>query len=236
MSRIALVTGGTRGIGLATATALLDAGHRVAVTYRREPPTGLDAFAVQADVTDMASMVAAVAAVESELGVVEILVCNAGTTDDRLLLRTDEESFGAVVDTNLTGAFRAVRAVAPKMVRNRWGRIILVGSVVAGTGSAGQVSYASSKAGLTGMARSLARELASRSITANVVAPGPVATDMLAALTDDRRDAIAEAVPLGRIGEPREVAAAIAFLASEDAGYITGTVLNVDGGLGMGGF
>lgn len=242
MSRVALVTGGGRGIGLATAHALAASGHLVAVCGRsasdpataRSLPDG--ALAVTCDVSDAASVDHAVGEVEDRLGPVSVLVANAGITADRLLLRMSEDDFTSVIDTNLTGAFRVVRRVAPRMVRNRWGRIVLVSSVVGATGQAGQANYAASKAGLVGLARSLARELASRAITVNVVAPGPVATDMLEALPVERRDAITAAVPLGRVADPDEIAAAIAFLASDHARSITGAVLPVDGGLGMGAF
>lgn len=237
MSRVVLVTGGSRGIGRATAEAFALAGHRVAVTARDPGDVGLDGvLAVAADVTDPSAVAAAVAEVEAALGPVEVLVANAGATNDKLLLRTSDEDFTGLLDTNLAGAFRAVRCVAPRMVRARWGRIVLVSSVVAATGQAGQAGYAAAKAGLTGLARSLARELASRQITVNVVAPGPVATDMLAALPAVHRDAITAAVPLGRIARPDEVASAITYLASEQAAFITGAVLPVDGGLGMGGW
>ncbi|MCU0268731.1 MAG: 3-oxoacyl-ACP reductase FabG [Acidimicrobiales bacterium] len=243
MSRVALITGGTRGIGLATAQALRDAGHRVAVTYRSTPPPGAgagevdplaDVLAVPCDVTDEAQVDTAFATVEAELGPVEILVSNAGITADRLLLRMREEDFASVVDTNLTGGYRVARRAAPRMVRARWGRIVFVSSVVAVTGQAGQANYAASKAGLIGFARSLARELASRHVTVNVVTPGAIATDMLAAIGEDRQAQIAAVTPVGRLGSPEEVAAAIAFLVSDAAAYTTGAVVPVDGGLGMG--
>lgn len=234
MTRVALVSGGSRGIGLATARALAARGDKVAVTHRGTPPPDDDLLGVVADVTDPASVDRAVTEVEATLGPVEIVVANAGITNDKLLLRMADDDFTSVVDTNLAGAFRLVRRCAPRMVRSRWGRIVLVSSVVGATGQAGQANYAASKAGLVGLGRSLARELASRHVTTNVVAPGPVATEMLAALPEDRLAAIAEAVPLGRIGQPEEVAATIAFLTSEAAGYTTGAVIPVDGGLGMG--
>jgi 3-oxoacyl-[acyl-carrier protein] reductase len=233
--RVVLVTGGNRGIGLATATAFADSGHRVAITYRSAPPDGAERFlCVPCDVSDTAQVDDAFAKVEAELGPVEILVANAGITRDGLVLRMSDDDFTDVVDTNLTGAFRAARRAVKSMMRNRWGRIILMSSVVGGAGQAGQANYAASKAGLVGLARSLAREFASRGITVNVVAPGPIRTDMTDALTDDQRAAIGGAVPLGRFGEADEVAAVIRFLASDEAGYITGAVIPVDGGLGMG--
>jgi 3-oxoacyl-[acyl-carrier protein] reductase len=173
--------------------------------------------------------------IEEKLGSVEILVSNAGMTIDKLVLRMTDEDFSDVLDANLVGGFRAARRAVPKMMRARWGRIIFVGSVVGSIGQAGQANYAASKAGLVGLARSLAREFASRNVTVNVVAPGPVATDMFAAVDDAMRDSITGAVPLGRMGQPDEIAAAVSFLASDEAGYITGAVLPVDGGLGMGG-
>jgi len=236
VSRVALVTGGNRGIGLACARALADAGHRVAITYRSAPPEGVPAdwLCVACDVTDTAQVDAAFSTIEAELGPVEILVSNAGVTADMLVLRMGEDAFGSVIDANLVGGFRVAKRAVAKMMRARFGRIIFLGSVVGSTGQAGQANYAASKAGLVGLARSLAREFASRSITVNVVAPGPVATEMFAAVSDDTRAAIEGAVPLGRLAEPEEVAAAVAFLASDAAGYITGAVVPVDGGLGMG--
>jgi 3-oxoacyl-[acyl-carrier protein] reductase len=233
-ARVVLVTGGNRGIGLATARAFADAGHRVAVTYRSSPPDDDRFLCVPCDVSDTAQVEDAFAKVEAELGPVEILVANAGITRDGLVLRMSDDDFTDVVDTNLTGAFRTARRAVKGMMRNRWGRIVLLSSVVGRAGQAGQANYAASKAGLVGLARSLAREFASRNITVNVVAPGPISTDMTDALTDDQRSAIGDAVPLGRFGSPDEVAAAICFLASDQAGYITGAVIPVDGGLGMG--
>jgi 3-oxoacyl-[acyl-carrier protein] reductase len=237
VNRVALVLGGTRGIGLAAARALADAGCRVAVTTRdatADHPLDGEFLVVGADVTDTDSIDAAFTAVEAQLGAVEVLVANAGITRDGLAVRMSDDDFAAVVDTNLTGTFRACRRALPKMMRARWGRIVVVGSVVGSAGQAGQANYAAAKAGLVGLARSLAREFASRSITVNVVAPGPIETDMLAALGDSQRAAIESMVPLGRTGTPEEVAAAIAFLSSDLAGYITGVVLGVDGGLSMG--
>ncbi|MBA3251430.1 MAG: 3-oxoacyl-ACP reductase FabG [Geodermatophilaceae bacterium] len=233
MSRSVLVTGGNRGIGLAIAQAFAADGHRVAVTHRSSPaPDGL--YGVRCDVTDATSVDGAFAAVEAEHGPVEILVSNAGITDDTLLLRMSEASFTKVVDANLAGSYRVAKRAASKMLRARWGRMIFVSSVVALTGSAGQVNYAASKAGLVGLARSIARELGSRNITANVVAPGFVETDMTAALSEARKKEILGQVPLGRYAAPDEVAQVIRFLAGDAAAYITGAVIPVDGGLGMG--
>ena len=237
MSRVVLVTGGARGIGLACARAFADAGDRVAITFRSAPPPDEAAaglLCVPCDVTDSDQVDAAFTRIEEELGPVEVLVSNAGITDDGLVLRMGEESFSTVVDTNLTGGFRVAKRAVQKMMRARFGRIIFISSVVGSTGQAGQANYSASKAGLVGLARSLAREFASRSITVNVVAPGPVTTEMTAALGEDRQAAITDAVPLGRFGTPEEVAATVAFLASDAAGYITGAVVPVDGGLGMG--
>ncbi|MGZ4705160.1 MAG: 3-oxoacyl-ACP reductase FabG [Acidimicrobiales bacterium] len=237
MSRVVLVTGGAKGIGLACARAFVAGGDRVAITYRSAPPTAADAeglLCVPCDVTDSDQVDAAFTSIEEALGPVEVLVANAGITNDMLVLRMDEAAFSSVVDTNLTGGFRLARRAVQKMMRARFGRIIFISSVVASTGQAGQANYSASKAGLVGLARSLAREFASRHITVNVVAPGPITTDMTAALSDDRQAAITEAVPRGRVGAPQEVAETVRFLASDAAGYITGAVIPVDGGLGMG--
>ncbi|WP_375481435.1 3-oxoacyl-ACP reductase FabG [uncultured Jatrophihabitans sp.] len=231
--RTVLVTGGNRGIGLAIARAFAANGDRVAVTHRGSgAPDGL--FGVRCDVTSAEDVDAAFAAVEAELGPVEILVANAGTTDDTLLLRMSEDSFTAVVDANLTGAYRVAKRAAQGMLRARKGRLIFISSVVALLGAPGQANYASSKAGLIGLARSIARELGSRSITANVIAPGFIETDMTAAMTDARRSEILATVPLKRYGQVDDVAAAAVYLASPGAGYVTGVVLPVDGGVGMG--
>jgi 3-oxoacyl-[acyl-carrier protein] reductase len=228
-----LVTGGARGIGLAVARRFAELGDNVAVTYHSSPPPdGL--FGVQCDVTSPESVDAAFAAVEAEFGPVEVLVSNAGITKDGLLLRMGEEQFTSVIDTNLTAAYRVCKRAAQGMLRARSGRIVLVSSVVGLLGSAGQANYAASKAGLVGLARSIARELGSRSITVNVVAPGPVETDMTAALGEKRLAELTAAVPLGRMATPDEIAGVVAFLAGPDAGYITGAVIPVDGGLGMG--
>ena len=232
--RVALVTGGNRGIGLACARALADAGHRVAITYRSEAPDAPGLLAVKCDVTDGDAVEAAFAQVEEELGPVEVLVHAAGVNADTLLLMMKEEDFTKVLDANLTGAFRVAKRAAKRMLRARWGRIVLVSSVVGQIGSAGQANYAASKAGLLGFGRSLARELAPRNITVNVVSPGPIDTDMLNALDDEQRNLLISIVPLGRVGQPEEVAAAVTFLASDDAAYITGANLPIDGGLGMG--
>ncbi|MEM9036744.1 MAG: 3-oxoacyl-ACP reductase FabG [Actinomycetota bacterium] len=230
--RVVLVTGGGRGIGRAIADAFVAQGDRVAVTHRSAPVEGF--VSVRCDVTDPTEVDVAVAHVEEQLGPVEVLVANAGMTADQLLVRMKDDDFTGVIDANLTGAWRVAKRVAKGMMKARSGRIVFVSSVVGLSGQAGQSNYAASKAGLVGLARSIARELGSRNVTANVVAPGPVATDMLAALDDSTRDQIVEAVPLGRVAEPDEIAAAVTFLASPQAGFITGAVLPVDGGLGMG--
>lgn len=233
MSRVVLVTGGSRGIGLAVARRFAEMGDRVAVTYHSSPPPdGL--FGVKCDVTSTESVDAAFAAIEAQFGPVEVLVSNAGITNDGLLLRMSETDFTSVIDANLTAAYRVTKRAAHGMLRARKGRIVLVSSVVGLLGSAGQANYAASKAGLVGFARSVARELGSRSITCNVVAPGPVETDMTAALDEKRIAAITDAVPLGRMATPDEIAGVVAFLASADAAYITGAVIPVDGGMGMG--
>jgi 3-oxoacyl-[acyl-carrier protein] reductase len=233
MSRVVLITGGSRGIGLACAQRFAALGDKVAVTYNSSPPPS-EFFGVKCDVTNTDEVDAAFTAVEEHFGPVEILVSNAGITKDTLLLRMSEADFSAVVDANLTAAFRVVKRATPKMLKARSGRIILMSSVVGLLGSAGQANYAASKAGLVGFARSLARELGSRSITVNVVAPGPVSTDMTAALGEDRLKELTDAVPLNRMASPEEIAGVVAFLAGTDGGYITGAVIPVDGGLGMG--
>jgi NAD(P)-dependent dehydrogenase (short-subunit alcohol dehydrogenase family) len=233
MGRSVLVTGGNRGIGLAVARAFAAQGDRVAVTHRASPPPdGL--YGVRCDVTSAEDVDAAFSAVEAEHGKVEVLVANAGITRDTLLLRMDEAAFTDVLDTNLTGAYRVARRATGGMLRARAGRMIFISSVVGLTGSAGQANYAAAKAGLVGLARSIARELGSRGITANVVAPGFVQTDMTAALPEDRRAELLASIPLARYAEADEVAGVVTFLAGPAAAYITGAVIPVDGGLGMG--
>ena len=231
--RSVLVTGGNRGIGRAIAEAFLAQGDKVAVTTRNggAPEGALD---VRCDITDPAAVDAAFAEVEEAHGPVEVLVANAGITQDTLVLRMSDDDWSRVIETNLTGSFRVVRRAAKGMLRLRRGRIILISSVVGLLGSAGQVNYAASKSGLVGMARSLARELGSRSITTNVVAPGFVETDMTGVLTDEQRATIKAQVPLQRYATPEEVAAAVTWLAGDGAAYVTGAVIPVDGGLGMG--
>ncbi len=233
MSRSVLVTGGNRGIGKAIAEAALAQGDQGAVTTRSggAPEGTLD---IRCDITDPEQVDAAFAQVEQEHGPVEVLVANAGVTADTLLLRMSEDDWSSVIETNLTGSYRLARRAAKQMLRQRRGRIILISSVVGLLGSAGQTNYAASKAGLVGLARSLARELGSRGITTNVVAPGFVETDMTGVLSEEQREAIRAQVPLGRYATPEEVAGAVTWLASEQAGYVTGAVIPVDGGLGMG--
>ncbi len=233
LSRSVLVTGGNRGIGLAIARAFADAGDKVAITYRSgEPPAGF--LAVKCDITDPEQVEQAYKEIEEQHGPVEVLVANAGVTKDQLLMRMSEEDFTSVIDTNLTGTFRVVKRANRGMLRAKKGRVVLISSVVGLLGSAGQANYAASKAALVGFARSLARELGSRNLTFNVVAPGFVDTDMTKALTDEQRENIVSQVPLGRYAQPEEIAATVRFLASDDASYITGAVIPVDGGLGMG--
>lgn len=231
--RSVLVTGGNRGIGLAIAQAYADAGHKVAITHRGSgAPEGM--LGVQCDVTDDASIDRAFKEVEEAHGPVEILVSNAGITDDTLLLRMKEDQFSNVLDANLTGAYRVAKRASSKMLRARFGRLIFIGSVVGLMGSPGQANYAASKAGLVGLARSIARELGSRGITANVIAPGFVNTDMTAELSEDRQKEILGQVPLGRYADAKEIADVAVFLGGDGAGYITGAVIPVDGGLGLG--
>ncbi|HEV7950103.1 MAG TPA: beta-ketoacyl-ACP reductase [Glaciihabitans sp.] len=231
--RTVLITGGNRGIGFAIASEFVALGHRVAVTARSgEGPAG--SLTVRADVTDFESLDAAFSQVEAELGPVEVVVANAGVTKDMLLMRMNEDDFSSVIDTNLTGAFRVVKRATKGMMKARFGRIILVSSVVGLLGSAGQVNYAASKSGLIGLARSVTRELGSRGITANVVAPGYIETDMTAQLPEAQQAEYKKSIPAGRFATPEEVAKVIAWLASDDSAYISGAVIPVDGGLGMG--
>ena len=232
--RNVLVTGGNRGIGLSIARAFAEAGDHVVITHRSgEPPEGLKG--VRCDVTDSTSVDAAFAAAEELLGgPVEVLIANAGITKDQLLMRMSDEEFDSVVDTNLAGAFRCARRASKGMIRLRKGRIVFISSVVGLYGSPGQTNYAASKSALVGLARSISRELGGRGITANVVAPGFIETDMTAELPEDRKKAYQASIPAGRFARPEEVAAAVRFVASDDAAYITGAVIPVDGGLGMG--
>lgn len=232
--RSVLVVGGSRGIGLEVARQMAGSGDRVAVTYRSgEPPVGL--LGVQCDVTVPEDVERAFAAVEAEQGPAEVVVVNAGVTRDCLLLRMSEEDWAAVINTNLTGAYRCARRAVRSMIRaRRGGRLVFISSAVALAGEAGQANYAASKAGLIGFARSLAREYGSRGITSNIVAPGLTETDMTAALSQERLKQIIDQVPLGRIAQPWEIASAVRFVASHEAGYITGAVIPVDGGVGLG--
>ena len=243
--RVALVTGGSRGIGRAVAVALAGSGHRVAVGFATDGSAaeetcaavealGSEAIAFQADVSDPAAVDAAFGRVEEAWGKVEVLVANAGVTGDGLAMRMPDDHWQRVLRTNLDGAFHTMRRAMPGMIRARWGRIIAMGSVVALTGAAGQANYAAAKAGLVGLSRALARELGGRGVTVNVVAPGPISTAMTEAVSEARRAEMTAAVPLGRFGTTEEVAAVVAFLASDAAGYVTGSVIPVDGGLGMG--
>ena len=233
MSQIALVTGGNRGIGLAIATALQSSGMDVVVTYRSgNAPAGFKA--VKMDVTSESSVDEAFTSIEEQWGIPEVIVANAGITKDTLVMRMSEEDFTSVIDANLTGAFRVAKRSTKGLLKLKRGRLIFIGSVVGGVGAAGQVNYSASKAGLVGMARSFSRELGSRSITANVIAPGFVETDMTADLDERRRNDIAAQVPLGRFCSAEEIADVVAFIASPQASYITGAIIPVDGGLGMG--
>lgn len=232
-ARTVLITGGNRGIGRAIAQRMIADGHRVAVTSRSgEGPEG--SFTVHAEMNDAASIDAAFSKVEEHFGTVEVVIANAGITRDTLLLRMTEEEFTDVIDTNLTGAFRVVKRAAKGLLKARFGRVIFISSVVGLYGSPGQINYASSKAAMVGFARSLTRELGSRGITANVIAPGFIETDMTAALDEAQQQRYLESIPAGRFGQVEEIAAAASWLASDDAAYISGAVIPVDGGLGMG--
>ena len=231
--RTVLITGGNRGIGYAIAEEFIAQGHRVAVTARSgNGPKG--SLAVQADVTDSASLDLAIEKVEAELGPIEVVVANAGITKDTLLMRMSDEEFESVINTNLTGVFRVVKRVTKSMLRAKYGRVVLIGSVVGLLGSAGQVNYSSAKSALVGMARSITRELGAKNITANVVAPGFIDTDMTKELGEDLANKYRSQIPAGRFAAPEEVAKVVAWVAGEDAGYISGAVIPVDGGLGMG--
>lgn len=232
--RTVLITGGNRGIGRAIAEEFLAQGHRVAVTSRSGEGGPDGALTVAADVTDAVSVDEAVTAVENEYGPIEVLVANAGITKDTLLLRMGEDDFSDVIDTNLTGAFRVLKRATKGLLRNKWGRVIFISSVVGLYGSPGQVNYSASKSGLIGMARSLTRELGSRGITANVVAPGFIETEMTAVLPEATQTQYKASIPAGKFGKVKDIAKTVSWLAGEDAGYISGAVIPVDGGLGMG--
>ena len=237
MERVVLITGGNRGIGLATAKVFAAKGNKVAITYRDTPPDGIEDFGIHSyscDVTDEEHIDKTFKEVEETLGTVEILIANAGITRDSLAARTSDADFSEVLDTNLTGAFRTAKKALRGMMKNRWGRVIFVSSLSGRIGQIGQSSYAASKAALVGLSRSLAKEYASRDITVNVVAPGAIKTDMLEKLSEDQIYEYIKSIPLGRLGKPEEIGEIIAFLSSEHASYITGSVIPVDGGLYMG--
>ena len=231
--RVVLITGGNRGIGYAIAKEFVAAGHKVAVTVRKgSGPDG--ALSVKADVLDSGSLDSAIAEVEAKLGPIEVLVANAGITKDSLLLRMSDEDFEEVINTNLNGVFRIMKRATKSMIKQRFGKVLLIGSVVGLLGSPGQINYSASKSALVGMARSISRELGGRGITANVVAPGFIATDMTSELSAEQQKDYLSRIPAGRFASPEEVAKVVSWLASDDAAYITGAVIPVDGGLGMG--
>ena len=234
MSEVALVTGANRGIGLSIAQKLHADGYTVIGTHRTNPSSAASFSSVKCDITIPESIESAFDEIEADFGPVQILVANAGITRDNLLPRMTEEDFSSVLEANLTSAYRLTKRAIKPMMKQKWGRIILISSVVATGGQAGQVNYAASKAGLIGLGRSIAKEFASRNITTNIVTPGPVRTDMIEELSDKQRESILDAVPLKRFAEPEEVASMVAFLASKDADYITGAIIPVDGGLSMG--
>ena len=233
MSKVAFVTGANRGIGLAIAERLHEEGYAVAAAYRSNPPDNPDLFPVKCDVTSQTQVDQAFDEIERDLGTVEVLIANAGITKDNLLPRMSEDDFTDVLNSNLTSGYRLTKRAIKPMMKQRKGRIIFISSVVGTTGQAGQANYAASKAGLVGLARSIAKEFATRNITANVITPGPVKTNMIDELTEQQRENILAAVPLGRFAEPEEIAATVAFLASDQAGFITGAIIPVDGGIGM---
>lgn len=236
MTKTAFVTGGSKGIGLAIAKRLVADGLNVVVGSRSKPDELPDDISwVNCDVTDTESVNGAFDQIEAEHGTVEVLVANAGITNDSLMLRMTDEDFDQVINANLTGSFRTAKRSVKPMMKAKGGRIVFISSVVGTVGQTGQANYASSKAGLVGLARTMAREFASRNITVNLVAPGPIETDMLAAVSDSAREHMVSVVPLGRVGQPEEVAAAVSFLCSDDAAYITGATIPVDGGMAMGG-
>ena len=233
MSKVALVTGANRGIGFAIAQKLHGEGFTVVGTHRSSPAEDAKFHSVPCDITIPESIDSAFSLVEEQYGPVQVLVANAGITKDNLLPRMTDDDFVSVIEANLISAYRLTKRAIKPMMKEKWGRVILISSVVASAGQSGQANYAASKSGLVGFGRSLAKEFASRNITTNIVAPGPIKTDMISALSDKQRESILGSVPLRRFGEVNEVASTVSFLASEDAGYITGAIIPVDGGLGI---